>query len=74
MEINDGALVQGMGSPAGSAIAADFYAQVLKQREYWEATLEREGMMAFSLPGNDGRLLRDQAIHGEHSNSRSRLA
>ena len=47
---------------------------MLKQREYWEATLEREGMMAFSLPGNDGRLLRDQAIHGEHSSSRSRLA
>ena len=62
-EINDGALVQGMGSPAGSEIAADFYAEVLKQRKYWEATLSKEGMMSFSLPGDDGLLLRDQAVH-----------
>ena len=63
VEVNDGALVQGMGSPAGSAIAADFYSEVLNQRNYWDATLEREGMMKFSLPGADGLLLRDQAVH-----------
>jgi hypothetical protein len=62
-EINDGALVQGMGSPSGSAIAVDFYAEVLRQRDYWTATLQTEGMMNFTLPGADGILLRDQAVH-----------
>eukprot|EP01052_Picozoa_sp_SAG31_P026621 SAG31_NODE_2428_length_5715_cov_6.736111_2_plen_152_part_00 len=63
IEINDGAIVQGMGSGPGSMIAADFYAEVLEQQRYWTATLETEQMMAFLLPGPDGQLLRDQAIH-----------
>jgi hypothetical protein len=52
-----------MGSPSGSAIAVDFYAEVLRQRDYWTATLQTEGMMNFTLPGADGILLRDQAVH-----------
>eukprot|EP01045_Picozoa_sp_COSAG04_P005838 COSAG04_NODE_277_length_18399_cov_3.036066_5_plen_305_part_00 len=65
-DVNWGETVTGMGSPAHSEVAIDFYRHVLIQKQWWEAEFAFEGVMEFELPrapGTDGLLLRDQALH-----------
>ena len=68
-DVNYGATITGMGSPAGGDIAVDFYAMVLEQQRWWDAEFHNEGVMEFELPrsldrsGTDGLLLHDQALH-----------
>lgn len=42
--------MSGMGSPAGSDIALDFYEHILILKKYWDDTFEAEGVMEFELP------------------------
>lgn len=49
-DVNYGATITGMGSPAGSGVDLDFYATVLEQQRWWAAEFENEGVMEFELP------------------------
>jgi hypothetical protein len=65
-DVNWEETVTGMGSPANSEVAVDFYRHVLIQKQWWDAEFAFEGVMEFELPrspGTDGVLLRDQALH-----------
>ena len=42
--------MSGMGSPAGSDIALDFYEHILILKKFWDDTFEAEGVMEFELP------------------------
>eukprot|EP01051_Picozoa_sp_SAG22_P007445 SAG22_NODE_525_length_9470_cov_21.475936_1_plen_658_part_00 len=50
-------------TPDYSPPAEDYYATILGQRQYWDDTWEREGLVGLQLPGQDGALLVDQLRH-----------
>jgi hypothetical protein len=68
-DVNYGATITGLGSPAGGEIALDFYAMVLEQQRWWEEEFEKDGVMTFELPrgssDGSGSPPADKTINGD---------